>query len=379
MRMVLLALLVLTSFHSPAFAQSLENGGLLDTILSGILDERENGNHLFDLKDDLKLSVNYPSISTPEIGHSTAVKIVMQPGMANIVVLICGVFGMPESSVYRGHVAMLARMGYHVIVIPNTWSGWVINAKPKFMPGDLDQEAAFTLHAIQAALKFIPKERQRGRIHLYGVSYGAFLASMVLKTVLNESLWDGVTLLEAPPYRLVDSLEAIDSMKAFANQHPECNSGIAKLQLFTAYHIAKSRADFSELIQECAPAVMANYSFFNSLKTLTERIGPKDYFDGTFSSYFDVYRGMCAEDVTSGKCERFDALEPKLRSLVKHGAHSIYVATADNDPINHSGEWDELAQKWTLNLVHIVPDGGHDGYWRTKDYQEWVKKTLGEN
>ncbi|MGZ6371609.1 MAG: hypothetical protein ACXWPM_12705, partial [Bdellovibrionota bacterium] len=158
-------LFALEKYHNPQV-------GRFTTTVQGINQEMRRFALIGSSYDKVRLPS--PQMGTGEI----EVRLHAQKGVAPLAIVLPPLYDTDRNYQSTRFIDFFASRGYHVVVVPNTWSTLVTREKPKFFPGDLHAEAAFVRAAIDQAVVKIGPERVSGRV-LMGTSYGAFLSAMI--------------------------------------------------------------------------------------------------------------------------------------------------------------------------------------------------------
>lgn len=127
---------------------------------------------------------------------------------APLMVLLNGLGGGLNDITAKLVGATLANLGYHVLMIPNPFSSDYLSVKPRATAGSYLEEGRVILEIVESCVTSLTTTHglsfslSRGRnanklIHMTGISYGAFLASVVigLDSIFSRPLITGVSSL----------------------------------------------------------------------------------------------------------------------------------------------------------------------------------------
>lgn len=134
----------------------------------------------------------------------------LQSPSSELVVMVPGTFGSYHKSPEMERLGnLLYDKGYSILRLPNPQSSYVVKLKPHFAGLDYETEAELYKNVIEQ----VQQQHQFKKIHLVGVSYGAFviavLSQKMAQDLANPS--EGQVILISPPKNLAASLTLIDT------------------------------------------------------------------------------------------------------------------------------------------------------------------------
>jgi hypothetical protein len=292
-----------------------------------------------------------------------------------------------EPSNYRT-MLRYAKRGYHVLVIPNSWTNEFIAIQPSFLPGNMPIEANFNLEILALAKNYIGLENIT-QTNLVGESYGGFLASAILgqDSISNTPEIDGSVTLVGP---LLDAYIGTTSInKLLETQRANevrCNHSLVSNLL--NYMFAENEADLSEEAKFCSDEIIGYIGFQGKLKKmLVELTLYKSGVYGTICDNpiarvlvsllpkldhpdFDTYFRNFAPELGDLLDGPEGNLGYWLRIATQEGRPEPRIITARDDFLNHVESWNsnEYYEFNESNLI-ILPWGGHTGFKEVPMYE----------
>lgn len=98
---------------------------------------------------------------------------------------------------------LLYQNGYHVFVLPNPFSAQYLERYPRYSPGSFEKEAGVILEAMDYLIDSNASKIKK--VHLVGLSYGAFLSAVALALDKKKRI-SGKTLLLSPQIKISTTL-----------------------------------------------------------------------------------------------------------------------------------------------------------------------------
>ena len=292
------------------------------------------------------------------------------PG-APLVVLVPGIFGKLDAAEIRWLGLLLHRKGFNVLRLVNPLSIPIFSRRPKYPGMDFESEA----RVYSQFIKSLQQEHGFSKIHLVGVSYGAFIGSVIAEQ-LGERL-TGQVILISPPKNILTSLQIVDSY--FEEMKEEVDSfPWEHLQFWFQMKWAYWTRQEIDLTPQLAKSVMVISGFhrgFLGLKDLAESLKNPD------SSWVQFYKrwqpSVRKQTGALGFTSYLRDYNPRFFAHPKK--HEVlywlnkfnrpwHIYTSNDDFINRPSPWNHAPQ------ITIFENGGHVfGY---LDRQEFLESFL---
>jgi predicted alpha/beta-fold hydrolase len=300
---------------------------------------------------------------------------------APLMVFIPGVFANADEAMAQGMMELFSNLGYHVLLIPNCWSRDYHEALPAQRTEYPNDEANAVLALTKAAIKNLGAEYVDGA-YISGESLGALTAAVAYEKDSNSSspLFTGGATLFWPPIKLTSSINALDSMITSTESiyESKCHSLLKKLK--TKFRVWRGKFLTSPTKDEieCAPAVVAQYSFRKELIRLAEKIlevnkakqkvAPANLtFEDFISHYADRYRSALKPSDAMGYLGYW------LRATNPNQFKKIQILTSSDDFVNAGQSWSELSAGLKRDQLIILPWGGHIGPTNHSAFKKLIK------
>ncbi len=288
---------------------------------------------------------------------------------APLLVFIPGIFGDADQAMAQGMMKMFSEMGYHVLLIPNCWSRDYHEALPIERTEYPNDEATAVLALTQWATTVLGSRYVEGAM-VAGESLGALTAAVAFQkdaASTNPVFTQGATLMW-PPLKLTSSISTLDRMIESTETlyEPKCHSLLKKLK--TKFRVWRGKFLTSPTRDEieCAPAVVAHYSFKKELVKLAEKIlDARDMkqkvspigmdFTNFIERYAHRYRAALKPN------DRMGDLGYWIDSTPRAQRSKLRIITSSDDFINAGESWREIASELKSDQILTLSWGGHIG------------------
>ncbi len=282
---------------------------------------------------------------------------------------------------------LITRRGYSAVIVPNPFSREYLDHKPTCSTGNFLREAEIAYNVIRQI-----KENwgdKFSKIHLVGVSYGAFLSSVIVAMdSQRDQIIDGRIVLLGPPLDLFTSLHKFDEIiddtsfwqgsqalvagyiqgkvddylkAAKRNDLKETDGCSVNDELLASYEkelheLVENRPDQARMVSTGADAQDEEakplpINFINAIR----RESP------------DVYKLFRDNQSDLTKLSFW------LQQSLDNGIEDIRIVTSKDDYINDFNDWLELPEE-LLSSHHLLvrATGGHVGFLFTDWYENFV-------
>lgn len=326
-----------------------------------------------DLQDD-QLLLKLPALFKMEM----KVFLRKQDHPAPLLVFIPGVFANANDGIARGTIKWFSEMGYHVLTIPNFWSRDFAKAAPIFQGQYPDGEAKTIRELVKSVIANELGKKNVSSVQIMGESLGALTVAVVYSRDSRslQPIFTGGATLTWPPIALHAAMAKLDDMMASTQSiyettcHHSIKRLITKWRIFRGDYLLKPTQE--EI--ECAPAIVAQYSFRKELVKLAQTINDVEHLhrqvpsDLTFSDFVKTfaprYSGALSPSDHNGQIEYW------LRETDARAAMNIRILTSEDDFLNQRASWNFTgffapAKSQMIN-AHW---GGHIGLTITKAYE----------
>jgi hypothetical protein len=297
---------------------------------------------------------------------------------------IPGAFSNREIKQTRRYMDFFTKKGYHSITFVNPWGTDFVKADPYNKIGDVQKEGEVMYRLLRAAYSFmLDNDYIKGQTRLVGVSYGAFVVSMV--TALNAEHRNPLNLkdstLISTPINLGESIKRLDSL--IKNNTHYIGLNIINLAYkFTRICWTDSDEDIDDKKLKIAKGLAINQGFFEelvkSVRLYDERnninkipgnedgwssdIFKKWKLNFTFSKYFESY----APELTVKINTKYSDLYYWINRSRHAGFNKTRIVNATNDFLN-----DPKHLRKRSDTI-ILPRGGHYGFRHLKWYDQFL-------
>jgi hypothetical protein len=185
---------------------------------------------------------------------------------APLMIFLPGMFSDIKSYRTDRFIDLFTDRGYHVVLLPNTWSPDAIAQRPRMLPGDIQPEATAMQQAATRIIANIHADFGDviSSVNLSGESYGTILSSVFLDTDRRStnSIITGSTTLISPIMQMNDTLDTLDeSMDRVLPEFEKWNFSDV-VQNFFGYLTAKTQTDLSAA-QVHAGEIFFSFEGFN--------------------------------------------------------------------------------------------------------------------
>ena len=309
-----------------------------------------------------------------------------------LVIYFPGVFGDATSAGGLLAARMFRRARNHVVVLPNPWSRDFQAARPKFMPGQFDHEAAVMVEMIRDAIAFIGPERI-SELHFFGESYGGFLAPATAKAY-NESGFGHVKSVTSVsvPYQIGNAIEVLDRLsdRQEANYFDKGCGVQAKnffnLVGFVYQMIVNPNRDeiYTRDGTPCSAALFSYVAFEQPLYRMAKEVNERAHFPA-WEAHPDSYWMRKARFQTIGPIFYDAPIESILGASSANLAYwvdsargqgtSTLALIAKDDPLNPPpgvGSY-EVIDAYEPAEILVLSKGGHLGFRGTKEYRRLLR------
>ncbi len=348
----------------------LETRGDLATVFGGGLREVR-------FKEDLdsdELRVKIPQTFKKDL----KVFLRKQNHVAPLLVFIPGIFSNADDGIARGTVKWFSSMGYHVLTLPNCWSEDFAKAQPIFKEEYPGGEASAVMQVTKLVIAQALGKKNISSVQIMGESLGALTASVVYAKDSRSAhpIFDGGATLTWPPIVLHEAMKKIDEMMkdTDALYTTKCHGSIKSLK--TKWRILHGQYLFrpTEEEIECAPSIVAQYSFRRELVKLAKIINKTEGLGRTvpdnldFRSFIKGYAPRYVAALSSA--DRYGQIQYWLQEADAQAAKNIRILTSEDDFLNQHVSWNFAGllgpDQSQLIIAHW---GGHIGLTNTKAYE----------
>ena len=300
-----------------------------------------------------------------------------QDAKAPLMVVIPGVFANSDDAIARGVTKWFSKMGYHVLTMPNCWSRDFAKAGPIFKDEYPGGEARVVTEITKWAIREIGAENVTN-VGIYGESLGALTAAVVYArdSQTSRPIFTNGATLTWPPVALFKAISTLDDMMAStkAIYDRKCRHNIKQLK--TKWRVLTSKYLFNPTDDEveCAPSVVAQYSFRKELIKLakqvneTEKLGKNVPDDLTFEKFVHNFAPRYAAAMK--ETDEYGNLKYWMNQTSPAALQALRIITSEDDFLNDRRMWDAPGFINAPNEQLIIAKwGGHIGLTDTKSYE----------
>jgi len=354
-----------------------EQRGAIATVWGGgMRDVRLNE----DLHPD-EQSIKLPGLFRNEI----RVHLRSQEKRAPLIVIVPGVFANSDDPIARGATRWFSQMSYHVLTMPNCWSRDFAKADPVYTDEYPSGEAKVVVEVTKWAIKEIGANNITS-VSLFGESLGALTAAVVYArdSQQRKPLFTAGATLTWPPIALHDAIGLLDHLMTSTDSLYDSKCHHLIKRLITKWRILRGKyiLDPTDDEIECAPAIVAQYSFRHELIKLAKQVNstrhlhrdvPKDL---TFARFIHEYAPRYAAALKAN--DEYGSLRYWLNQTSSRAMQNVRILTSEDDFLNDPHDWDTPgfldSPKDQIIIAHW---GGHIGLTDTKAYEGLLKVQFG--
>lgn len=286
------------------------------------------------------------------------------PKKAPLFVYFPGAFSDIDNDQTNRFFEDMNKLGYHVATFNSPLNKNFIKTKPNFKPGDFMKEAQTLHRGLQYVVDHIKAQGllEGDLVYLTGVSYGAFMASIVTNLDYDSrNLITGGTTLISPPANYERSIQIIDN---FIDETREDFAGLSFSTKYSRYLTVCQRHS-KRLLKKYAKGLtifigfqenmVASVKVYRKVNNINDTpLNDPDWEENlTFQQYFDWY----APELNAV----YQSKNSKLRTWVDRANRRgkvIRIFAAEDDWLNDPNAW---AYYNPENLL-TVHKGGHYGF-----------------
>jgi predicted alpha/beta-fold hydrolase len=304
-----------------------------------------------------------------------------QTKKAPLIVIVPGVFADSDDPLAHGAMRWFSKMGYHVLILPNCWSRDFAKARPVFKDEYPSGEANVVIETTKWAIKEIGA-RNVSDVSLMGESLGALTVSVAYArdSRSRNPIFTGGATMTWPPIKLYAAVTLLDEMMTSTDRlyRSKCHNLIRRLK--TKWRILRGKyiLDPTEDEIECAPAVVAQYSFRKELIKLAKTIDHVEHLhkdvpkDLTFRKFIRDYAPRYAAALK--ETDPYGSLHYWLRQTTSAAIRNVRIVTSEDDFLNDRESWNAPGFLDSPQDELIVAHwGGHIGLTDTKAYEGLMK------
>lgn len=361
---------------------SVEARGTMAAVWGGGLREMKYGDDLSQDEHRLKMPEFFekkvrvylrPAYSDPFPGRGEPRRI-----KAPLLVFIPGIFGDADQPMAQGMMKMFSDMGYHVLLLPNCWSRDYHSAVPLERTEYPNDEAVAVLALTQWATTVLGDRYVEGAM-VAGESLGALTAAVAYQkdAASGHPVFTLGATLFWPPLKLTSSIDSLDVMISETQSiyDSKCHSLLKKLK--TKFRVWRGKFLTSPTRDEidCAPAVVAHYSFKKELVKLAEKIldvsrvkekvAPERM---NFSRFITSYAHRYRAALNSG--DPMGYLSYWVEKTPRDQRSKLRVITSVDDFVNKGVSWNEVASQLKRDQILTLSWGGHIGATNHKAFKK---------
>jgi len=318
---------------------------------------------------------------------------------APLLVFVPGIFSNADGAAPRLITKIFAKLGYHVLILPNSWSPDYLSAQKKKTDGDgFRQDAELVLELTKNVIQNEIGENLVTEVHLMGESLGAGIASVVYALDLNSKVpvFDAGLTMMWPPANIAQSVDILDR---YLFQYDEevfeqrCREHVihGSTVLRALFGSLLSRPKLMDV--ECAgPAIMnlgfrkrlnSNAEFFennnknnndNKVHNNARNFGHRVKFDKmNFQTYLANYFPKFKNRVDSN--DDYLSLERLIKRFYVSRQTNFRIITSEDDFINQPNVYLDMVNRGVFASDHIIQLkwGGHVGVTFTDSFIEILR------
>lgn len=299
------------------------------------------------------------------------------PKKAPLFIYFPGAFGKLMNDQAKRFFRDMNELGYHVATFSSPLDESFIKLGPTFKPGDFMKEAQILHRALQNVVDHVDDQGLfDGNLYLAGVSYGAFMASIVTNLDHdNRNLINGGTTLISPPADYGISIGILDKYI------DETRDDFAGLSFSTKYsrYLTVCRRHSRRLLKKYAKGLTVFIGFqeqmvssvkaYRKMNNLNDTpFGDRDWKENlTFQKYFDWY----APELNAS----YQSQNAKLLTWVDRANQNgkiMRIFAAEDDWLNEPDAW----VPFSVDNLLTVNKGGHYGFHHLKWYDNFITKLF---
>lgn len=308
---------------------------------------------------------------------------------APVMFVIPGAFNNLDHKQPRRLLNDFTRLGYHTVVFPNPWGTQYISKAPNQATGMIKEEG-ISIYEVMRKLhrRFTRLGIIKGETKLFGVSYGAFLSSMIggMDAIHQEPIVTGSVTMVSPPFNMKRALTRLDELL----DRNRTFFGLDLVRIAAKFLTICRFDDQSEMGQDhlqdaegLATGMGFHEELIASLLTYEEAKGlnriPHRWLGDlspvyrhwkrqmTFNKYFEEYTPEALEFVNSEEADLYYWIELARAQ----GKKDMRVLVAKDDFLNDHDFW---AQSGVETI--LLPTGGHYGFRGLHWFHQFLKKTF---
>ncbi len=330
-----------------------------------------------DMHDD-EFMLRMPSFFKSEL----KVFLRTQTHKAPLIVVIPGVFANANDAIAKANMKWFSNMGYHVLTLPNCWSVDFAKARPYFKDEYPSGEANVVLQATLWAIEKQIGAQNVTSVQLIGESLGALTAAVVYARDSRSPrpVFNAGATLTWPPIVLHSAMAKLDGMMQVTNQIYQGKCRHLIKQVKTKWRVLRGKYILEPTGDEieCAPAVVAQFSFRKELVKLaneinkSEKLGRQVPENLTFSTFIHDYAPRYRAALDSS--DRYGQLDFWMSTANPSSAAKVRILTSEDDFLNYQQSWDQQGLIASASTQLIVAHwGGHIGLTNTKAYEGFIK------
>jgi hypothetical protein len=278
---------------------------------------------------------------------------------------------------------LFSKLGYHTLLLPNPWSTDFIKSETNFLLGDFLNEAESLAFASKKVYRDL-QERDllsTSQIQIFGLSHGAFIASIVNYQFAKEKLNVAHATLVSPALNLNDSFHILD-------QHIEDSIEIERDRSFLGSIINFLKICKSESIEELSPKNISASKYLTAIEGFqkdlaTSLIAYDDIKELNIVpldqakkkkwkknlKYSEFFKSFAPELLPLYKSEK-SQIEYWTEKTQKLGKKNVRILVSDNDFINKNKKL-----RSSTSILYLK-GGGHFGFCSSPWFEKFLELSF---
>ena len=307
----------------------------------------------------------------------------------DVIFIISGLFGLVRSVYSNILGGAYFRTGHNVVQLPGLYGLEFREAKPPY-PHGLEDIGRKYWEIIRETVGELERRGEViGEVRVLGASMGSFIAAMVANLDRGEDPLISEFILLSPPHKLRDSIVSLD--RDIAQIIGDINLSKKGFQwmmdvftyidycLLNKEKLAPSDDEGARQLKTKVLELVFVRDFYQMLKELvSSEILPLDADNFSFNDLKENYHHLNFKSLTQkvliGYKEIFHQGDGGSLSSLLNGRGDrvkVKIVAAENDFISIGANWSLLDKQKNIEFL-ILPEGGHVGYWRDRDFWHFL-------
>ncbi len=308
---------------------------------------------------------------------------------ARLLVYLPGMFNNLNDPLLIRGFNRFARLGHHLLTMPNPWSEDYIRSGAKTRPGEIELEAEQILRAIHEAVRAIGPRNVEG-IDVAGDSDGAFLGAVTFAKDRESKapILDGSLTLFGPPLHFDKALAAMDRRIDDSREKyfRDCSSKVQVVPILANLLSAPSQLWLNPHTLDCADSIFA-FRAFQAFAVRAAIAIDETWNLGSIPTDAETwkrnltFRGFLKNYSPGGLKTANDPVKADLgywlNQSSQRGPLNLRILTSRDELVNEIADWSADPHfHFTEKNTRFVPWGGHLGWEALQDFDLVVRSAF---